>query len=39
MRAVIDPLRKSESIRRLLRKVIYGKQANYYYGNEEKKAV
>jgi Cupin-like domain len=39
MRAVIDPLRKSESTRRLLRKVIYGKQANYYYGNEEKKAV
>ena len=38
MRAVIDPLRKSESVRRLLRGAIYGRQANYYYGKEEKKA-
>lgn len=38
MRAVIDPLRKSESMRRLLRGAIYGKKANYYYGKEEKKA-
>jgi len=38
MRAVIDPLRKSEGIRRALRGLIYGRQANYYYGKEEKKA-
>ena len=38
MRAIIDPLRKSESMRRLLRGAIYGRQANYYYGKEEKKA-
>ena len=31
-RAVIDPLRKSESARRLLRGLIYGRKANYYYG-------
>ena len=39
MLALIDPLRKSESIRRLLRGLIYGRKANYYYGTEEKKAV
>jgi len=39
MRVVIDPLRKSEGIRRLLRGLIYGKKANYYYGKEEKKAA
>jgi len=38
MRAVIDPLRKSEGVRRALRGLIYGRQANYYYGKEEKKA-
>jgi hypothetical protein len=38
MRAVIDPLRKSESIRRLLRGAVYGRQANYYYGKVQKKA-
>jgi len=38
MRAVIEPLRKSEAIRRLLRGAVYGKQANYYYGKEQKKA-
>ncbi|MGE3873641.1 MAG: cupin-like domain-containing protein [Parvibaculaceae bacterium] len=37
MRAVIDPLRKSEGMRRLLRGAIYGRQANYYYGKEEEK--
>jgi len=36
--AVIDPLRKSEGVRRALRGLIYGRQANYYYGKEEKKA-
>ena len=30
-RMVIDPLRKSEKIRGLLRGLIYGKKANYYY--------
>lgn len=30
-RAVVDPLRKSESVRRWLRGAIYGKKANYYY--------
>jgi Cupin-like domain len=30
-RLVIDPLRKSEGMRRLLRGAIYGKNANYYY--------
>ena len=29
-RAVVDPLRKSEAIRRTLRGLIYGKKANYY---------
>jgi len=31
MRLVLDPLRKSEKIRSLLRGLIYGKKANYYY--------
>ena len=35
-RAVIDPLRKSETARRLLRSAIYGRGANYYYGKEDK---
>ena len=38
MRAVIDPLRKSESIRRVLRGMIYGRKANYYYGTKPKQA-
>jgi hypothetical protein len=33
-RSVIDPLRKSETMRRTLRGLIYGRQANYYYGKE-----
>ena len=36
MRAVIDPLRKSEKIRRLLRGLIYGRKANYYYETKAK---
>ena len=36
-RAVIDPLRKSESARRFLRGLIYGRKANYYYGKDEKR--
>ncbi len=31
MRMILDPLRKSEKIRSLLRGLIYGKKANYYY--------
>ena len=38
MRAVIDPLRKSESIRRVLRGLIYGRKANYYYDTKPKQA-
>jgi hypothetical protein len=38
MRAVIDPLRKSETMRRVLRGLIYGKRANYYL-NAGKKAA
>lgn len=34
MRAVIDPLRKSEAARRMLRGLIYGRKANYYYGTK-----
>ena len=38
MRAVIDPIRKSESARRLLRGLVYGKKANYYYDDKTKKS-
>ncbi|HUR42801.1 MAG TPA: cupin-like domain-containing protein [Aestuariivirga sp.] len=37
-RAVVDPLRKSEAIRRTLRGLIYGKKANYYYDTKPKGA-
>ena len=33
-RLAIDPLRKSEAMRRMLRGLIYGRSANYYYGKE-----
>jgi hypothetical protein len=33
MRLVLDPLRKSETIRKVLRGLIYGKKANYYLDN------
>jgi hypothetical protein len=36
MRMVIDPLRKSEGVRRILRGLIYGKKANYYYDTKQK---
>ena len=29
--ALIDPLRKSERARRVLRQVLFGRKANYYY--------
>lgn len=38
MRAVIDPLRKSEGMRKLLRGMIYGRNANYYYETKPKQA-
>jgi hypothetical protein len=36
MRLVIDPIRKSEGARRAIRGLIYGKKANYYYGDKTK---
>jgi Cupin-like domain len=39
VRVVLDPLRKSEGIRRFLRGVIYGKKANYYLEADAKKAA
>jgi hypothetical protein len=38
IRAVIDPLRKSEAMRRILRGVIYGKKSNYYLDTKAKQA-
>ena len=38
-RAVIDPMRKSELMRRLLRGLIYGRKANYYYKTKPKSAA
>ena len=37
MRALIDPLRKSEILRRVLRGIIYGRKANYYYNTKAKR--
>jgi hypothetical protein len=39
MRAVIDPIRKSESARRILRGLIYGKKANYYLETKPKSGM
>jgi Cupin-like domain len=36
IRAVIDPIRKSETARRMLRGLIYGKKANYYLETKPK---
>jgi len=36
IRLNLDPLRKSEAMRRFLRGLIYGKQANYYYREQNK---
>ena len=38
MRAVLDPMRKSERLRRILRGLIYGRRANYYYDTKAKQA-
>jgi len=32
--SVIDPLRKSEFVRRVVRRIAFGKHANYYYGKQ-----
>jgi hypothetical protein len=39
MRAVVDPLRKSEVLRRILRGAIYGRNANYYLQGKTKREV
>ena len=39
VRVVLDPLRKSEGIRRFLRGLIYGKKANYYLETAPKKTA
>jgi hypothetical protein len=36
MRAILDPIRKSETVRRVLRGLIYGKKANYYLDTKPK---
>lgn len=38
IRAVIDPLRKSETMRRFLRRALFGKNANYYLETKPKQA-
>jgi hypothetical protein len=37
-RAIIDPLRKSETMRRFLRRALFGKNANYYLETKPKQA-
>jgi hypothetical protein len=37
MKAVADPLRKSEAVRRIIRRIALGKGANYYYGGDKPK--
>lgn len=37
--AAVQPLRKSESMRKLLRSLVLGKDANYYYRNRDKAGV
>jgi len=34
--AAVEPLRKSETMRRLIRSIVLGKDANYYYRDSEK---
>jgi ribosomal protein L16 Arg81 hydroxylase len=38
VRLVIEPIRKWEGARRALRGLIYGKKANYYYGDKQQQA-
>lgn len=37
MQATVSPLRKSEGMRRILRRLVLGKNANYYYNDNKKK--
>jgi hypothetical protein len=39
MRLILDPLRKSEALRRILRGAIYGKKANYYLETAKKQGA
>ena len=34
--ATVSPLRKSEGMRRVLRRLVLGKDANYYYNDNKK---
>ncbi|MEP0320975.1 cupin-like domain-containing protein [Bauldia litoralis] len=36
LQAVVNPLRRSEGMRRRLRALLFGRRANYYYGGERK---
>jgi hypothetical protein len=37
--AIVEPLRKSEFIRRVVRRIAFGKNANYYYRADKQKAA
>jgi hypothetical protein len=37
--AIVEPLRKSEFIRRVVRRIAFGKNANYYYQADKQKAA
>jgi len=37
--AVASPLRRNEAVRRLLRRIAFGKHANYYYGKQKQTAA
>ena len=39
IRAVLDPLRKSEKMRNMLRGLVYGKSANYYLETQPKQGM
>ena len=36
-KATVSPLRKSEGMRRVLRRLVLGKNANYYYNDKKQK--
>jgi hypothetical protein len=36
VQATVSPLRKSEGVRRMLRRLVLGKDANYYYNDNKK---
>jgi hypothetical protein len=37
--AIVEPLRKSEFVRRVVRRIAFGKNANYYYRADKQKAA